>query len=296
MYRNPLNSVTRQTMEGIQRIIVRRIIGGMVLAGTIAAVAAAQTAAPPPAFEVASVKPYTPQLRPGIRTVTRSDPGPSHFQISGTRVSAIGNLLALVRLSYDLDASHVRLSPDLADKWATSEVYEIDARAPGDAIPEPAQVREMMQTLLAERFQLKVSRSNQVTRVYNLIVAPGGPKLTPTASADSAPRTREEGSSGAHLRLRQLNFSMSDLVDAVRRQLDRPLLDKTGLTGGFDFTLDYKAQPPRGMPAEAIGSADLEAGAPLVAALREQLGLTIVAAREQVEILAIEHAERPSAN
>ena len=85
----------------------------------------------------------------------------------------------------------------------------------------------------------------------------------------------------------------------MRREFDRPLLDKTGLTGGFDFTLDYEAQAPRGMPAEAaaaMGSADLEASPPLVASLREQLGLTVVPAREQVEILVIEHAERPSAN
>jgi uncharacterized protein (TIGR03435 family) len=293
MYRNPLNAVTRR-MEG-----TKWTIGGMVLAGIIAAAAAAQTATPRPAFEVASVKRYTPQLRPGILAVTRSDPGPSHFQISGTRVSAIGNLLALVRLSYDLEASHVRLSPELADKWVTSELYEIDARAPGDAIPNLAHVREMMRTLLAERFQLNLSRGNQVMPVYNLIVAPGGPKLKPTAFADSAPRTRDEGSTGAHLRLRQLNFSVSDLVEAMRRQFDRPLLDKTGLTGGFDFTLDYEAQPPREMPAEAaaaMGSSDLGAAPPLVTALAEELGLTVVPAREQVEILVIEHAERPSAN
>ena len=64
----------------------------------------------------------------------------------------------------------------------------------------------MMQTLLAERFQLKVSRRNQVMPVYNLIVAPGGPKLKPTGFADSAPRTKDEGSTRAHLRLRYLNF------------------------------------------------------------------------------------------
>jgi uncharacterized protein (TIGR03435 family) len=270
----------------------------MVLAGAIGVAATAQTAAPLPVFEVASVKPYTPQLRPGILAVTRSDPAPSHFQISGTHVSTIGNLLALVRLSYGLEGSSVRPSPELADKWVTSEVYEIDARAPGDAIPNLAQVRGMMQALLAERFQLKVSRSSQVMPVYNLVVAPGGSKLEPTIFADSAPQTRDRGSRGAHLRMRLLNFSMSDLVEALRRQFDRPLLDKTGLAGGFDFTLDYGAQVPRGMPEEAaatIGSADLE-GTPLVAALREQLGLAVVPAREQVEILVIEHAERPSAN
>jgi uncharacterized protein (TIGR03435 family) len=269
----------------------------MGFAVVIAAAARAQTAAPPPAFEAASVKQYTLQLRPGIRAVTRRDPGPSHFQISGTRVSAIGNLLALVRLSYDLDASHVRLSAELADKWIASEVYEIDARAPGEAIPNLAQVRQMMQTLLAERFQLSVSRSNEVMPVYSLIVASGGPKLKPTAIADSAPQTKDEGSIGAHLRLRYLNFSLSDLVEAMRRQFDHPLLDKTGLTGRFDFTLDYEAQIPSGTPAEAagMGSVDLDA-APLAVSLREQLGLTVVPAREQVEILVIDHAEKPSAN
>ena len=172
------------------------------------------------------------------------DPGPIHFQISGTRVSTRGTLLALVRLSWDLDASHVRLSPALADNWAVSEIYEIEARAPGDATPDLTQVREMTQTLLAERFQLKVSRSNQVMPVYNLTVAPGGPKLKPASFPDDPPQTRNEGSTRAHARLRYRNFSMADLVEAVRRQFDRPLLDKTGLTGGFDFSLDYEEQPP----------------------------------------------------
>lgn len=290
MYRNPSNA------EG-----TKWIIAGMVLAGVIAA--AAEAAAPPPAFEVASVKLYALRQRPGgIQEAVMRDPGPIHFQISGTRVSMRGNLLALVRLSYDLDGSHVRLSPELADSWAVSEIYEIEARAPGDATPNPAQVREMTQTLLVERFQLKVSRGNQAMPVYNLIVAPGGPKLKPATFADDAPQTRNEGSTRAHARLRYRNFSMADLVEAVRRQFDRPLLDKTGLTGGFDFTLDYEEQPPPGMPADVaatmaeMGLPDQEPGMPIVAALREQLGLTVVPAREPVEILVIEHAERPSAN
>jgi uncharacterized protein (TIGR03435 family) len=294
MYRNPLNAVTKRGMQG-----TKWIIGGTVLAVVIAAAAAAQTATPPPAFEVASVKRYIPQLGPGIQAVAKRDPGPIHFQISGTRVSVRGNLLALVRLSYDLDASHVRLSPELADSWVVSEIYEIEARAPGDATPDLAQVREMTQTLLAERFQLKVSRSNKVMPVYNLIVAPGGPKLKPTTFADDAPQTKNEGSTRAHARLRYRNFSMADLVEAVRRQFDRPLLDKTGLTGGFDFTLDYEWQPPPGTPADvaaAMGATDLEPGLPIAASLREQLGLRVVPAREQIEILVIEHAERPSAN
>ncbi len=265
----------------------------------IGTVAAAQTAALPPAFELASVKPYTPPVRPGMVYLARSDPGPSKFQISGKRVSTRGNLLALVRLSYDLKPSQVSLNPKRAQSWATSEIYDIAALAPGDAIPTLPQVREMMQTLLAERFQLKVSRRNEVMPVYDLVVAPGGPKLKPTAFAGEAPLTRDEGSTGLHLRLRCLNISMADLVELVRRQFERPLLDRTGLTGGFDFSLDYGAQPPLGSTAEQLaemGLGDHDSGLPIAAALREQLGLRVVPAREQVETLVIDNAERPSAN
>jgi len=156
----------------------------------------------------------------------------------------------------------------------------------------------MMQTLLAERFQLKVGRRNQVMPVYNLVVAPGGPKLEPSNFTDDPPRTRDEGSAGSHIRTRCLNLSLPDLVELVRRQFDRPLLDKTGLTGGFDFSLDYIAQIP-GMTADvaaAMGVPDPEPGIPIVASIREQLGLRVVPAREPFEILVVDHAERPSAN
>jgi len=261
------------------------------------AAAAAQTEVPAPAFEVASVKRFTPQVRPGIRAIARSDSARSQFQISGTRVSTSGNLMRLVAASYGLEPFRVSQSQEWADKWATSEVYEIDARAPGDAIPTLLQVRQMMQTLLAERFQLKLSRRNQVMPVYNLVVAPGGAKMKPSALTDP-PLTRDEGSGGVHLRLRCLNLSMADLVELVRRQFDRPLLDKTGLAGGFDFSLEYIAQFP-GITADvaaAMGQPDLEPGLPIVVSLREQLGLKVVPAREQVEILVIDHAETPPVN
>jgi len=211
--------------------------------------------------------------------------------------------MSLVVGSYGLQIFQVSQSKEWAEKWTTSEVYEIEARAPGDAIPTVAQVRQMMQTLLADRFQLKVSRGNQVMPVYNLVVAPGGPKLQPSAFAGSEPLTKDEGTTGLHRRLRCLNLSMADLVEAVRRQFDRPLLDKTGLTGGFDFSLDYVWQPPFGTSADAVaaveasaGPPDLQGGLPIAASLQKELGLRVVPAREQAEILVIEHAERPSAN
>jgi uncharacterized protein (TIGR03435 family) len=260
------------------------------------AVAAAQTGRPPAAFEVASVKLFAPQ-RPGLFFVARSDGPPSQFQISGTRVSTRGNLMSLVAGAYELERYQVSQGPDWTDKWATSEIYDIEARTPGDAVPTLAQVRQMMQTLLAERFHLEFSRQTTVTPVYNLVVAPGGAKIKPSAFTD-APMTRDEGSAGAQIRTRFLNYSMADFVRQMRWQFDRPLLDKTGLTGGFDFSLDYTAQPP-GMTASAaaaMGLPDLEPGLPVIASIRGQLGLRVVAAREPVELLVIVHSERPSAN
>ncbi len=263
----------------------------------MAALAPAQTGVPAPAFEVASVKLYSPQVGPGVRALARNDPGRSQFQISGTRVSTGGNLMRLVAAAYGLEPFQVNQSHEWAEQWATSEIYQIDARAPGETAPTPAQVREMMQTLLAERFQLKISRTKQVMPVYNLVVAAGGAKIKPSAFTEP-PLIRSEGSAGAHIRLRCLNLSMGDLVELVRRQFDRPLLDKTGLTGGYDFSLDYIVQLPvmTAEAAAAMGVQDVEPGPPIAASLREQLGLRVAPAKEEVEIRVIDHAERPSAN
>ena len=206
--------------------------------------------------------------------------------------------MSLVAGAYGLERFQVSQGAEWTDKWAASEVYDIEARAPGDAVPTLALAREMMQTLLAERFQLKFNRQTTVTPVYNLVVAPGGAKLEPTNFADSPPRTRDEGSAGSQIRTRFLNYSMADFARQMRWNLDRPLLDKTGLTGGFDFSLAYTAQPPGMTPAiaAAMGVPDPEPGQPVVAQIREQLGLRVVPAKEPVDSLVIVHAERPAGN
>ena len=155
----------------------------------------------------------------------------------------------------------------------------------------------MLQTLLADRFQLRMHRESREMPVYNLLVGSGGPKIRPSNSTD--PRKMEgEGSFGSQVRIRYTNFSIADFIAEIMSQFDRPLLDKTGLTGGFDFTLEYRAQPP-GMTsttAEALGVPDPEPGLPIAASIRGQLGLRVVAARGPVEILVIDHAEKPSDN
>jgi uncharacterized protein (TIGR03435 family) len=133
--------------------------------------------------------------------------------------------------------------------------------------------------------------------VYNLVVGSGGPKITPSTSADP-PKMEGEGATGSHLRIRYTNFSIAEFIGNVMLYFDRPLLDKTGLTGGFDFTLEFTAQPA-GMTAAAAAAMDvteLEPGLPIVASIRGQLGLRVVPARGPVEVVVIDHAEKPSAN
>jgi uncharacterized protein (TIGR03435 family) len=263
---------------------------------SIAAIAAGQTSAPTLKFEVASVKPVQVP-RPGVRAFVFAGAS-SQLQISGTRVTTRGSLTMLTALAYNLERFQVTQGTEFAETWANDVPYDVEARAPGDSIPTSAQVRQMMRALLAERFHLKFARQTKVTPVYDLVIASGVPKLQPTAFADSAPNARSEGASGAQIRTRFLNVSIADFAARIRGQFDRPLLDKTGLDGGFDFSLAYRWQAP-GMTVEAtqaMGLPDPEPGMPIVASIREQLGLRLVAANEPIETLLIVHAERPSAN
>jgi len=103
-------------------------------------------------------------------------------------------------------------------------------------------------------------------------------------------------------RAKYTNVSISELVVRIGPQFDRPLFDKTGLQGGYDFALEYVPSLP-GMakmsPEEEAAFAKLypaDEGLSLPVALHRQLGLKVVPAKEQVEILVIDHVERPSAN
>jgi len=231
----------------------------------IVVVAAAQTGTPPPAFEVASVKLYAPQLRPGQYFFAFSDGPPSQFQISGTRVSTRGNLMSLVAGMYGLERFQVRQGPDWTDKWATSEIYDIEARTPSDAIPRLAQVRQMMQTLLADRFQIKSHKETKILPVYALTVAKGGPKLKETdpdtaaaiqammaaagrgeATPPPPPAPGKGPPPGAIIVQVTQNgmtlkgaMDMTRLVMALSNSVDRPVIDSTDLKGIYDIELTF---------------------------------------------------------
>jgi uncharacterized protein (TIGR03435 family) len=248
----------------------------------------------PLAFEVASVKPHVfarGQFAFGSAEVESS------IQISGTRVTTQGLLAGLIMSAYKLRTFQVSGAPEWRNETGRYQLYDIEARAPGAGVPTMDEVREMLQTLLAERFQLKFHRETKELPAYDLVVGNSPPKLKP-----SAPDVETRAASTARLRTNYTNVSISDLVLRIGALFDRPLFDRTGLQGGYDFTLEYMPSLPNTAqlsPEEAAALARLypaDEAPPLPVALQQQLGLKVVSAKEQVEILIIDHVERPSTN
>lgn len=202
--------------------------------------------------------------------------------------------------------------------WINTSGYDIEAKPEDNTDPKHAWL--MLQTLLADRFKLALHRETRELPVYALTAAKNGFKLhapkdvgcisfTPGETPRRIPGKVDCGyvsgpffeSTPGLLHVRGKKVHITDLIRELASILDRPVLDKTGFTGEFDLDLSFT-------PDEALagfgGSGD-PVGARLAtdpslpnifAALEEQLGLKLVTAKGPVEVLVIDHAERPTAN
>jgi uncharacterized protein (TIGR03435 family) len=282
---------------------VAALAGALVIGIGHAPVTHAQTSKPsepakasPLAFEVASVKPHVfARGQFAFGAASRE----SEIRISGNRVSTQGLLAGLVLTAYKLRSFQVSGAPEWRDETGRNQLYDIEARAPGDRAPTLDEVRQMLQRLLAERFQLKFHRETKEAPAYDLVVGNNPPKLKPSAPDVES---KAVSSSPNRFRMDYTNISISELVLRIGPQFDRPLFDKTGLQGGYDFALEYMPSPPSTAnisPEEEAALAKLypaDAAPPLPVALQRQLGLKVMQAKEHVEFLVIDHVERPTGN
>ncbi len=182
--------------------------------------------------------------------------------------------------------------------WVDADSYDFLAEAPGQVRPTLDEQMTMLRKLLDERFKLTLHREPKEFPIYALTVAKGGPKLT-----EAVPDTSPEGSpplvfmlSPDRARLPARNATMGELAWVMQRAaLDRAVVDKTGLTGRYDFDLEWT-------PDETQFGGNVPAGNPeppkpdLFAAMQQQLGLRLEATRGPIEALVIDQVERPSAN
>jgi len=205
--------------------------------------------------------------------------------ISGNRVTwRIISACGIVRFAYDLPEYGVVGAPDWMTKKEQSVFYTVEARAADPMTIEEA--REMFRAVLAERFGLKFHREARPMSVYELVEAKGGHKLKPPCESQTTNVTRvaagaeSQGAQEAHLAgIESCKQSMAQLVAYLRRNVDRPVIDKTGLKGDYSMKLSWGAENPT-----------------IWTALQEQLGLKLEPSRSPVEVLVIDHAEKPSAN
>jgi uncharacterized protein (TIGR03435 family) len=189
------------------------------------------------------------------------------------------------------------------------------------------QLKRMLQSVLADRFKLRVSYETRVLPTYALFVADGGPKLTPTslpppdpseaiaaAKAFTGPRAAPppspdpltgvppppKGFRGIFILKGQLVATaapVSQLADSISRNLGHQVLDQTGLTGSYDFTLRWTPKPGETLDDALMpGPTPDPSGPPLSRALENQLGLKLVPQDRPARVMVIDHVEEPSAN
>jgi len=247
----------------------------------------AQSPAPRPkfdAFEVATVKPVDP------------DPnGGRYIKMQGANrfVEKAYTLKLLIAAAYDLNPKTISGGPP----WLSSDHYDILAVTPGEVQPTHDEQMTMLRSLLSDRFKLAFHREQKVFSIYELQVAKNGPKLKPSASRPDEPAVVGPGVVYPPQRvvLPGRNATMGNFVSLLQRAiLDRPVVDKTGLSGRYDFDLEWA-------PDETQFGGDLPASAasqspPLFEAIQQQLGLKLEATRGPVAALVVDQVERPSAN
>ena len=248
--------------------------------------APAQTAV---AFAVASVKPNTSGS-------SRVSFGPVPGGYSATNVP----LRMLVEAAFRTRPGQVVGGPD----WIASDRFDISARAPEGS--PPAAIFQMLRTLLEHRFGLKTHIESREQPVYALVqIRKDGrlaPQLKPSAIACAPPGTpgnpcRLSGTIGAAAgSVQATGQTLAAFASYLGANVDRVVVDRTGLTGRFDFELAWTADDLRAAAPDAAAGVAPNDRAALFTALQEQLGLKLEAAKGPVEFVVIDAAERPTAD
>jgi uncharacterized protein (TIGR03435 family) len=218
----------------------------------------------PPAFEVASIKPSQHKKNAEGLSYSSVD-----IASPGRLVAENSSLDELIRSAYDLKEYQVSGPAWLNDE---SVSFDIVAKAPLDT-PEK-QMWVMLQTLMAERFKLTTHREKRMLPAYDLVVGKKGFQLKPATSAGRRGMSSQGGAvTATHVTMPWFAYQLS-------RELKRPVFDKTGVAGAYDFTLHYS-------PGQ-----DASGGPSLFTAIQETIGVKLESAKEPVEVLVIDHIEK----
>jgi uncharacterized protein (TIGR03435 family) len=236
----------------------------------------------PLAFEVATIKPSNPDA-----------PG-KLFTVKGRQVLTINTTLNdLIVFAYDLHHKQIAGGPD----WAETQKFDVTGQPEAPGIPSIVQLRGMIRLLLTERFKLAFHRDKREMPVYAIVVGPNGHKLTKNEN-------NPNGLPGMLFRglgnLPVTNATIAEFAGVMQSAvMDRPVIDRTGLTGRWDFSIRWtpdesqfgglgvRVPPPTDDPNAPPG---------IFTAFTDQLGLKLDPTRAPAEVIVIDKVERPSDN
>ena len=277
--------------------------------GSLAWAQAVQATGPLPSFEVATVKPDAGGPLPGFNM-----PPPNIFRLLNVTTRD------LILIAYGLPTGSAPARALGGPGWIDNKRYDVEGKIP-DAIlaqieKSPPKLRReqtllMVQSLLAERFKLLAHVETRVMPVYELVVAKGGPKLTvaqevqpgdgapppptapgkPPSPADMRQGVMVRSKGKSEMEMKAKGMTLDDFARMTFLGLESPVVNKTGLTGKYDFTLDW-ARDQNGPPDTQV---DTDAPG-LFTAIEEQLGLKLVATKGPVDVIVIDHIELPTEN
>jgi uncharacterized protein (TIGR03435 family) len=225
-----------------------------------------------PSFAVATIKPHDPDSRH------------QGFNAVGDRFTILNQgVIGIMMFAYSLNQHQLVGLPE----WAGTAHYDIEGTVDTPGEPNLHQQQEMLQKILAERFQLKFHKDKRELSVYAIQVAKGGPRLTAAANPDAEADQEGEGH-GTEMTQIYTSASMADFVMGMQFFLDRPIVNQTGLAGRYDFKLRYTY--------DAADNTDPNAPPGLFTAVQEQLGLKFEPVKAPVDVYVIDQVAKPSAN
>jgi uncharacterized protein (TIGR03435 family) len=260
---------------------------GITFAALLAATISAQTPAripPDLRFEVASLKPSNAT---GQGAGIRPAPG-------GQRYEAVNCPIKLmIQVACRIKADQITGGPN----WLETDRFDMQAKAEKPSSADELHI--MLMNMLADRLQLKFHHEKKEMQMYALTVDKSGPKLTAHEAANAGdPWIDQAEESFLHVKMKATSSPMDYLAFRLSQFTDWPVVDLTNLHGGYDFSLNFTRELPPEFPQNGkINGEDPDTSGPtLFAALKQQLGLELKAQKGPVDVIVIDHVEKPADN
>jgi uncharacterized protein (TIGR03435 family) len=235
-----------------------------------------------PSFDVATIKPSDPSV-----------PG-DWFRVNGRNFSTHNiTLTGMIKFAYGVHGKQVLNAPD----WMDKDAYDIAAVPDAEGQPSDKQWKGMLQKLMAERFKLTFHSDQRELSVFAVTVGKDGPKnMAENTGGGTLPGMFFRGTPGG-IMLPANNATMKDFTGLLQEVvLDKPVVDQTGLKGRYDFNLKWAPDDSQFGGHVPPPSDKPDAPPSLFDAVQEQIGLKIVSTSAKVDVMVVDHVEKPTAN